>query len=366
MCEPRNSSARWLGLALGLCLGFVVSLATPSDAARNAGGSYALPAGNPVVTGSAISSTWANNTLTDIGTEITNSLDRSGRGGMTGTLSLATGSSGALSANWTAETTTGFYRAAANDIRFQVAGTVREKWTATTNTINADTTINGVTTNGTAATATALVSGSGIGGVFTGGSWGGIGLTATGGAGDGGIGSGGSAAQLIGGTAATYGAIVTGPTLTTPGTSAVMALAIGGTESAANRETAIRISGGGHLKWNGTLTAPTSTVAFKNQLDPANIVKAWGHYTLAAGNPTLGDAFSVTSVTCAANTLTVTMAQAMASSNYAIIANVTSGLVNSTISSSTVFTVSALDNAGAAINLCTAVGRFDFLVIGNQ
>jgi len=363
MREPRNSSARWLGLALGLCLGFVASLATPADASRNAGGSYALPAGNPVVTGSAISSTWANNTLTDIGTEITNSLDRSGRGGMTGTLSLATGSSGALSANWTAETTTGFYRAASNDIRFQVAGTVREKWTATTNTINADTTINGVTTNGTAATATALVSGSGTGVLATGGSWGGVGIIAYGGAGDGGAASGGSGAQFVAGTNAAYALVVQGATTTVAGTSATVALATNN-ESAGSREQAMRLAGG-HIKFSAA-TAPTSTVAFKNALDPANIVKAWGHYTLAAGNPTLGDAFSVTSVTCAANTLTVTMAQAMASSNYAIIANVTSGLVNSTISSSTVFTVSALDNAGAAINLCTAVGRFDFLVIGNQ
>jgi hypothetical protein len=37
-----------------------------------------LPAGNPVVTGTVISTTWANNTLNDISNEITNSLPRDG------------------------------------------------------------------------------------------------------------------------------------------------------------------------------------------------------------------------------------------------------------------------------------------------
>lgn len=41
-------------------------------------GTYSLPAGNPVVTGTVISTTWANNTLNDISNEITNSLPRDG------------------------------------------------------------------------------------------------------------------------------------------------------------------------------------------------------------------------------------------------------------------------------------------------
>jgi hypothetical protein len=41
-------------------------------------GTYNLPAGNPVVNGTPISSTWANSTLTDIANEITNSLPRDG------------------------------------------------------------------------------------------------------------------------------------------------------------------------------------------------------------------------------------------------------------------------------------------------
>lgn len=47
--------------------------------ARNGAGTYVLPAGNPVVTGTTISSTWANNTLNDLGTAITQSIAYDGQ-----------------------------------------------------------------------------------------------------------------------------------------------------------------------------------------------------------------------------------------------------------------------------------------------
>jgi hypothetical protein len=46
---------------------------------RNGSGTYSLPAGNPVVTGTTISSTWANNTLSDIATALTNSVSKDGQ-----------------------------------------------------------------------------------------------------------------------------------------------------------------------------------------------------------------------------------------------------------------------------------------------
>lgn len=46
---------------------------------RNGAGTYTLPAGNPVVSGTTISASWANTTLFDIGSELTNSIDKSGR-----------------------------------------------------------------------------------------------------------------------------------------------------------------------------------------------------------------------------------------------------------------------------------------------
>ena len=47
--------------------------------ARNGSGVYALPAGNPVTTGTVISSTWANTTLNDLGNALTASLAYDGQ-----------------------------------------------------------------------------------------------------------------------------------------------------------------------------------------------------------------------------------------------------------------------------------------------
>ena len=47
--------------------------------ARNGSGTYSLPAGNPVITGTTISSTWANNTMNDIATAITGSIASDGQ-----------------------------------------------------------------------------------------------------------------------------------------------------------------------------------------------------------------------------------------------------------------------------------------------
>ena len=57
---------------------------------RNGSGVYNLPAGNPVVTGTTISSTWANNTLTDMATAITGSIAADGQTPITGTLDFNT------------------------------------------------------------------------------------------------------------------------------------------------------------------------------------------------------------------------------------------------------------------------------------
>lgn len=55
---------------------------------RNGSGVYNLPAGNPVVTGTTISSTWANNTLSDIATALTGSIATDGQTAMTGNLPM--------------------------------------------------------------------------------------------------------------------------------------------------------------------------------------------------------------------------------------------------------------------------------------
>ena len=55
---------------------------------RNGSGVYNLPAGNPVATGTAISSTWANTTLSDIATALTGSVAADGQTAMTGPLAM--------------------------------------------------------------------------------------------------------------------------------------------------------------------------------------------------------------------------------------------------------------------------------------
>jgi hypothetical protein len=55
---------------------------------RNGSGTYNLPAGNPVVTGTAITSSWANTTLSDIAAGLTQSVSADGQTPMTGNLNM--------------------------------------------------------------------------------------------------------------------------------------------------------------------------------------------------------------------------------------------------------------------------------------
>jgi hypothetical protein len=57
---------------------------------RNGTGTYNLPAGNPVVTGTVIASTWANSTLTDIASALTGSVAADGQTPMVGDLDMNT------------------------------------------------------------------------------------------------------------------------------------------------------------------------------------------------------------------------------------------------------------------------------------
>ncbi len=90
---------------------------------RASNGTYTLPAGNPVVTATTISSSWANNTLSDLATAMSDSLSRSGDGGMTAALELLAGVVGAPGLTWSADTTSGLYRAGAADFRYSIAAT---------------------------------------------------------------------------------------------------------------------------------------------------------------------------------------------------------------------------------------------------
>lgn len=92
---------------------------------RNGAGVYSLPAGNPVVTLTTITSTWANSTMTDIATALTGSVAANGVTPMTGQLRLSDGSVGAPGLSFSTETTSGLYRIGAGDFGFSVAANKR-------------------------------------------------------------------------------------------------------------------------------------------------------------------------------------------------------------------------------------------------
>jgi hypothetical protein len=101
-------------------------------ATRNTAGTYTYPGGTyPVTGGTAITSTWANSIFGDIQTNLTNSLDRNGNGGMLASLRVPDGTAGIPALSWTNETGTGLYRSGTADLRLSIAGTARWHWTST-------------------------------------------------------------------------------------------------------------------------------------------------------------------------------------------------------------------------------------------
>jgi len=55
---------------------------------RNGSGTYTLVSGNPVVSGTTITTTWANNTLTDIANALTGSVASDGQTTMSSNLNM--------------------------------------------------------------------------------------------------------------------------------------------------------------------------------------------------------------------------------------------------------------------------------------
>lgn len=94
---------------------------------RLSNGDYQLPLPD-VAPGTTIESVWANTTMNDIETALTDSLDRQGRGGMLAPLKFNDGAVGAPGMSWTAEPTSGFYRAALGDMRASVLATDVMRW----------------------------------------------------------------------------------------------------------------------------------------------------------------------------------------------------------------------------------------------
>ena len=89
---------------------------------RNSTGKYFLPSGNPVSSGELITAEWANSTLSDIASAMSDSLDREGLGGMNAPLPLADGTQSKPGWNFTNESNTGMYRPSDRTVAMVVGG----------------------------------------------------------------------------------------------------------------------------------------------------------------------------------------------------------------------------------------------------
>jgi hypothetical protein len=87
---------------------------------RDSNGIYTLPTGNPVTPGTIIEADWANPTMSDMGAALSDSLSRSGLGGMLVPFKNADGTISAPGMSWSNEPTSGWYRKANNEFWYSV------------------------------------------------------------------------------------------------------------------------------------------------------------------------------------------------------------------------------------------------------
>jgi len=351
------------------------------------------------VSGTAISSTTHNSTMSDIATELTNSLDRSGRGAMTAPLQLSSGSAALPGLTFSGDTDSGFYRVGANDVAITAGATKAQEWTSTGTTVPGTLGVTGATTlSSTLAVtgATTLSSTLAVTGATT--------LSA--------------AFTQSGGNVSTSATLpATGTTLggashqfinsampTTTGrdyplgcwrTSASNAIGICARARSIDTivdwtDAEVGISydvdasaGAGAALWLGqsTLKAtkdialtgsdPASSTAFTDTLTPKNIVKAWA----SINGTTVTDGFNVTSVADSGNNIVVTFASSFTSTNFAVfITPDNSGLYLVCIPSgktASSVTVGCLNAGGgtvpfSAYDLGTSGVRLNVLVLGAQ
>lgn len=143
---------------------------------RDVNGTYTLPLAN-VISNDLITTTWANTTLQDLASEMTNSLPRSGSAPMSGALRLTDGGVGAPALSFNTESTTGIYRSGANEFAVAIGGVLRFKvtasgvtipndgfatgWTAGTLAVNTTSTLTGAVTMGSTLAVTGAITATG-------------------------------------------------------------------------------------------------------------------------------------------------------------------------------------------------------------
>lgn len=94
---------------------------------RDSSGNMTLPATNPVVADTDITTTWANGTMADLAAEIEDSLSRSGKGGMLVPFQNSDGTVSEPGVTFTNDTTTGLYRSGSG-LAVSLGGVLQQLW----------------------------------------------------------------------------------------------------------------------------------------------------------------------------------------------------------------------------------------------
>jgi hypothetical protein len=119
-------------------------LPRPAEATRNSSGTYSLPSA-AFQSGLTISSTAMNANFSDLTTEMTDSLSRTGKGGMSAALKGTDGTVAAPAYSFTNEAGSGLYRIGSTDFGFSVNGTKKLELTSSLFTVTPALTVTGAT-----------------------------------------------------------------------------------------------------------------------------------------------------------------------------------------------------------------------------
>lgn len=296
--------------------------------ARNASGTYSREV-NAYTDGAVIRADDHNTEHDDFGAEITDSLNRSGKGGMLAGLKLINGLVGTPAFYFASGTTTGMYLNAAGDLRIALTAADIARFTAALVRIE-----------------TALFVNGGIEGSS---------LAVSGNAQCGSLSC--DAAATVGTTLDVTGEAECG-TLDCLGNGAV-----GGTLVVTNLLTATAgVSSGANIALTGA--NPASTTGYTDTLTPTNIVKAWVRVTTdGAGGVTVNDGFNIASASIVTGDIKVTFATAMASTNYAAVATAQS---NSEVCSTFCDSASFFYIEANGVDLGALVRSYSVIVLGAQ
>lgn len=354
---------------------------------RNTAGAYTLPTGNPVVGGTTISTTWANSTLGDLASEMTDSLCRSGKGGMLAPLEVDEGTVAAPGVTWASDPDTGIYRVGANSVGMSAGSTQIQRWATTGTTITGTLAVSGATTLSGALSGTSGAFTSGA--TVTTGVSNGAGVTATGNGTNAGVSATGGATSGpgvsgTGGGPNGYGGSFVGIGIGVGvegqgGTSGAGGLFRPGTSATATVRAAAITANNGDITFTN-VTNPNTNVAFTNTVAAKNTPKAFALVSITGGVVALDDGFNIASVAIVAsglgfgNVIRVTFASAFASTTFGPqLSSVTpqpgaaaSRLYVGGSRTTTTLDVLMVDSAGAYVNPSSNNGGFMLTCFGAQ